>query len=81
MTGGETAELAFPCDGEMAQRMRGYPWASSPVGEPQDWPAILRTAFRICLTSRFPMIVTYWTYSYSPLHDDDGAVRGVFTAR
>jgi hypothetical protein len=51
------------------------------VGEPQDWPAILRTAFRICLTSRFPMIVTYWTYSYSPLHDDDGAVRGVFTAR
>ena len=23
---------------------------------------------------------TYWTYSYSPLHDDDGAVLGVFTA-
>ena len=23
---------------------------------------------------------TYWTYSYSPLHDDDGMVRGVFTA-
>ena len=23
---------------------------------------------------------TYWTYSYSPLHDDDGVVRGVFTA-
>jgi len=23
---------------------------------------------------------TYWTYSYSPLHDDDGTVRGVFTA-
>ena len=23
---------------------------------------------------------TYWTYSYSPLHDDDGSVRGVFTA-
>jgi anti-sigma regulatory factor (Ser/Thr protein kinase) len=23
---------------------------------------------------------TYWRYSYSPLHDDQGAVRGVFTA-
>ena len=23
---------------------------------------------------------TYWTYSYSPLHDDSGVVRGVFTA-
>ena len=23
---------------------------------------------------------TYWTYSYSPVHDDDGAVRAVFTA-
>jgi PAS fold len=23
---------------------------------------------------------TYWTYSFSPLHDDEGVVRGVFTA-
>ena len=23
---------------------------------------------------------TYWTYSYSPLHDEGGKVRGVFTA-
>ena len=147
----DAAELTFPGDGEMARRMRAYPWASSPLGEPRDWPASLRTACRICLTSRFPMIVwwgerlymfyndaylpllgdkhpglmrpgeqvwteiwptigpmldsvlhtgqatwsedlllpmsrhgyweeTYWTYSYSPLHDDDGTVRGVFTA-
>ena len=145
------AELAFPGDGEMARRMRAYPWAESPLGDPRDWPASLRTAVRICLTSRFPMIVwwgeqlfmfyndaylplmgnkhpglmrpgeqiwpeiwptvgpmldsvlrtgqatwsedlllpmdrhgyweeTYWTYSYSPLHDDDGTVSGLFTA-
>ncbi|MGH3151444.1 MAG: histidine kinase, partial [Streptosporangiaceae bacterium] len=144
-------ELAFPGDGEMARRMREYAWASSPLGEPRDWPDSLRTAIRICLTSRFPMIVwwgdelrflyndaylpllgnkhpalmrpgeqvwgeiwptigpmldsvqrtgqatwsedlllamdrhgyweeTYWTYSYSPLHDDSGTVRGLFTA-
>src|SRR5690242_20590041 len=145
------AELIFPGDGEMARRMREYPWTGSPPGDPESWPASLRTAVRICLTSRFPMIVwwdeplfmfyndaylpllgrkhpglmrpgeqvwgeiwqiigpmlesvrhtgqatwsedlllpmdrhgyweeTYWTYSYSPLHDDDGTVRGVFTA-
>ncbi|MFF0311134.1 SpoIIE family protein phosphatase [Streptosporangium sp. NPDC004379] len=145
------AELMFPGTSEMARRMRTHPWSSTPMGEPDAWPTSLRTACRICLTSRFPMIVwwgedlwflyndaylpllgskhpalakrgdevweeiwhtigpmlrsvmdsgeatwsedlllsmnrhgyweeTYWTYSYSPLHDDDGAVRGVFTA-
>ena len=62
MTGGESlsqAELAFPGDGEMARRMRAYPWERSPLGDPRDWPASLRTACRICLTSRFPMIV-WW---------------------
>jgi hypothetical protein len=49
------AELTFPGDGEMARRMREYPWAGSPLGEPRDWPASLRTAVRICLTSRFPI--------------------------
>ena len=151
MRGGGWERLVFPGDGEMARRMRGYPWAESALGDPRDWPPSLRTACRICLTSRFPMIVwwgpelrflyndaympllgdkhpalgmagrevwgeiwdtigpmlesvmstgqatwsenmllpmrrhayweeTYWTYSYSPLHDDDGTVRGVFTA-
>jgi hypothetical protein len=43
----------------MARRMRAYPWAESPLGDPRDWPGSLRTAVRICLTSRFPMIV-WW---------------------
>jgi PAS domain S-box-containing protein len=148
---GGPADRVFPGEGEMARRMRAYPWADSPMGGPEQWPASLRTACRIVLTSRFPMIVwwgphlrflyndaylpllgtnhpalgkpgervwseiwhiigpmldsvmasgqatwsedlllplsrhgyleeTYWTYSYSPLHDDDGTVRGVFTA-
>jgi signal transduction histidine kinase/DNA-binding response OmpR family regulator/anti-sigma regulatory factor (Ser/Thr protein kinase) len=151
MQDGGWAQLVFPGDGEMVRRMRGYQWGESALGDPRDWPASLRTACRICLTSRFPMIIwwgpdlrflyndaympllgdkhpaldrpgqqvwseiwdtigpmldsvmstgratwsedqllpmrrhayweeTYWTYSYSPLHDDDGTVRGVFTA-
>ncbi|MEV6642631.1 SpoIIE family protein phosphatase [Amycolatopsis sp. NPDC051371] len=150
--GEESGQRAvFPGSSQMAARMREFDWASSPLGEPADWPASLTTAVRICLTSRFPMIVwwgpdlrflyndaylpllgtkhpaldkpgakvwseiwhiigpmlesvmttgeatwsedlllpmnrhgyweeTYWTYSYSPVHDDDGAVRAVFTA-
>src|SRR6185369_7409537 len=153
MSVGEEAghRAVFPGTSRMAARMRDFDWASSPLGEPGDWPVSLTTAVRICLTSRFPMIVwwgpelrflyndaylpllgtkhpaldkpgadvwaeiwhiigpmldsvmttgeatwsedlllpmnrhgyweeTYWTYSYSPLHDDDGTVRGVFTA-
>jgi PAS domain S-box-containing protein len=151
MRDGGWQHLVFPGDGEMVRRMRDYPWAGSALGDPRDWPSSLRTACRICLTSRFPMIVwwgpelrflyndaympllgdkhpalglpgrqvwseiwdtigpmldsvmrtgqatwsedlllpmrrhayweeTYWTYSYSPLHDEDGTVRGVFTA-
>ena len=143
-------DVIFPGDGEMARRMRAYPWAGRRWAI-RGWSASLRTAVRICLTSRFPMIVwwgtdlrflyndaylpllgtkhpalakpgetvwpeiwdvigpmlgsvmssgqatwsedlllpmnrhgyweeTYWTYSYSPLHDDAGVVRGVFTA-
>ena len=143
--------LVFPGDGDMVRRMRDYAWAESALGDPRGWPPSLRTACRICLTSRFPMIVwwgpelrflyndaympllgdkhpalglpgrqvwseiwdtigpmldsvmstgqatwsedlllpmrrhayweeTYWTYSYSPLHDEGGKVRGVFTA-
>ncbi|SFJ38665.1 PAS domain S-box-containing protein [Amycolatopsis sacchari] len=141
----------FPGDSGMAARMRDHAWESSPLGPPARWPTSLRTAVRICLTSRFPMVLwwgeelrvfyndayaallgakhpaldqpgervwheiwhiigpmlrgvldtgeatwsedlllpmnrhgyleeAYFTYSYSPLHDDDGTVRGVFTA-
>ncbi|WP_432907305.1 SpoIIE family protein phosphatase [Micromonospora matsumotoense] len=141
----------FTGTSEMAARMRAFDWSATSLGAVEGWPASLRTAARICLTSRFPMIVwwgpelrfiyndaygpllgskhpalgkpgdqvwaeiwhiigpmlhgvvetgeatwsedlllpmnrhgyweeTYWTYSYSPLHDDDGVVRGVFTA-
>jgi PAS domain S-box-containing protein len=147
----DDTERAFPGDTEMARRMRALDWAATPLGDPGQWPASLRTACRICLTSRFPMVVfwgerlhflynddylpflgtkhpalakpaaevwdeiwdvigpmldsvratgqptwqdrqllrmnrngyweeTYWTYSFSPLHDDAGVVRGVFTA-
>ena len=53
------ADSTFPGGSEMAARMRAFDWASSPLGPPETWPSSLRTACRICLTSRFPMIV-WW---------------------
>jgi hypothetical protein len=55
----EPGGVLFPGDGEMAHRMREHAWAESALGDPHGWPASLRTACRICLTSRFPMIV-WW---------------------
>ncbi|TDQ00941.1 SpoIIE family protein phosphatase [Labedaea rhizosphaerae] len=150
-SGSAALPRVFPGDGEMAARMRAFPWEETDVGAPSGWSEGLRAAVQIVLTSRFPMIVwwgadlrfmyndayialmgskhpglwktgpevwgeiwhivgpmlesvlatgtstwsedlllpmdrhgyweeTYWTYSYSPLYDDDGDVRGVFTA-
>ncbi|HEY9242594.1 MAG TPA: SpoIIE family protein phosphatase [Streptosporangiaceae bacterium] len=151
MTGTGSPSQVFPGSGVMATLMREHDWAASPLGSPTGWPTSLRVATRICLTSRFPMLVwwgpdlrmiyndaylpmlgdkhpaldkrgeevwadvwpivgpmldgvlktglptwsenlllpmtrhgyweeTYFTYSYSPVLDDHGAVRGVFTA-
>ena len=147
----DSAASVFPGTGTMSDLFRAHDWAASPLGIPGQWPASLRIACRIALSSRFPMIVwwgpglrflyndpyipllgskhpaldqpgeqvwpeiwhiigpqlrsvlssgeptwsedvllpmnrhgyweeTYWTYSYSPVHNDDGTVGGVFTA-
>ncbi|HXP58069.1 MAG TPA: hypothetical protein VN847_24115, partial [Streptosporangiaceae bacterium] len=65
----EPGGALFPGDGEMARRMRAYPWADSGLGDPGDWPASLRTAVRICLTSRFPMIV-WWDQDFRYFYND-----------
>src|SRR5678815_4807296 len=45
--------------GEMAERVRAFDWASTPLGVPEQWPQSLRVAVGICLNSRFPMFV-WW---------------------
>ncbi|MBA9001833.1 SpoIIE family protein phosphatase [Thermomonospora cellulosilytica] len=49
----------FPGDGEMARRMRGHDWAGSGLGEPSGWPVTLQETCRICLTSRYPMVILW----------------------
>lgn len=137
---------------ELAQLMRAFRWADTPLGAPEAWPKSLRTAVGIMLTSRQPIWIgwgreltylyndayksiiggkhpwalgkptsvvwseiwqdigpmlsqamggdegtyveaqllimerngypeeTYYTFSYSPIPDDDGSVGGIFCA-
>ena len=46
-------------DSEMSGLMRDHDWSSSPLGEPQDWPAALRTIVGLLLQSKFPMFVAW----------------------
>jgi signal transduction histidine kinase len=45
--------------GEMGERIREFPWATSPIGEPAGWPQSLRTAMRILLTTQHPIFVMW----------------------
>lgn len=52
-----TDDLAsiFPGTSEMAQTMRDYDWAATPLGEPGGWPDALKIPLKMLLTSKFEM--------------------------
>lgn len=52
-----TGEAGWPhVAGEMADRVRGFEWAATPLGRTQNWSAELRAAVQICLGS--PLIAS-----------------------
>lgn len=44
---------------EMARMVADFDWAATPLGAPHRWPAGLQTAVRVCLSTRFPMLVVW----------------------
>uniref|UniRef100_UPI003B3AE859 PAS domain-containing protein n=1 Tax=Micromonospora sp. TaxID=1876 RepID=UPI003B3AE859 len=69
MAEAEAGRSVFTGASEMAARMRAFDWPATSLGAVADWPASLRTATRICLTSRFPMIV-WWGPELRFLYND-----------
>jgi hypothetical protein len=70
--GGETEAFIraiFPGESEMAGRMRDFDWSTNELGPPQNWPENLRITVRICLTSRFPIVV-WWGPNYTTFYND-----------
>src|SRR5262245_32987489 len=59
----------FPGTSEMASLMRSLDWSKTPVGPPELWPESLRTAVRICVTSPYPIFMT-WGPSWTLLYND-----------
>lgn len=59
----------FSGGGEMGALMLQCDWGATPLGPPAQWPSSLKTAIRICLTSRFP-IVLWWGPELRLLYND-----------
>lgn len=47
----------FAGTSEMGSRVAELDWASTPLGPPETWSAELRAAVRMCLSTRFPVLV------------------------
>lgn len=43
----------------MGALVRSVDWAATPLGDPATWPASLRAAVEMCLSTRFPVLVTW----------------------
>jgi PAS domain S-box-containing protein len=54
-----TGLLFIANGGEMGAYMRAHDWAKTPLGPPDCWPQILKTAVRLLLNSGHPMYI-YW---------------------
>jgi PAS domain-containing protein len=59
--------------GAMGERIRGFDWASHPMGPPSGWPPALRMAMSLCLNSSFPTAV-YWGPQMFVLYNDAWSV-------
>jgi serine phosphatase RsbU (regulator of sigma subunit) len=54
---------------EMAARVAAFAWEQTPLGDASSWPVELRTVVQLCLTTRFPMLVT-WGPELSMIYND-----------
>jgi PAS domain S-box-containing protein len=55
--------------GEMGAQMRSHDWSRTVFGPVSAWPQSLRTALRICLDSRFPIVI-WWGPELRLLYND-----------
>jgi hypothetical protein len=69
---------------DMGRRVAEHDWSENPLGPPEHWPAALRTAVSICLTTRFPMMLVWgpdlikvYNDAYAPLLGSDKHPRAL----
>lgn len=60
----------LPGKGEMADRIRGFDWASHPFGPMDQWPEALRIVVSLALNSNMPTAI-YWGRDLRLLYNDE----------
>jgi PAS domain S-box-containing protein len=53
----ESAINYFPGEGEMVRAVHAKQWSATPLGPVSAWPACIRTAVSICLSSQFQILL------------------------
>ena len=53
----------------MKERMAQHDWRATPLGPVEEWPAALRIAYQIMMSSRFPMFI-WWGPQLINLYND-----------
>ena len=83
----------LPAGGEMADRIRAFDWAATPLGPPERWSTSLKTIVSVVVSSRHPMflwwgpdLIQFYNDAYRPSLGEDrhpaalGAAGRVFWA-
>ena len=60
---------SLPADSEMANLVRQFDWASTPMGDPESWSPALRMVVRFIMASRFPQLL-FWGPEYTQIYND-----------
>ena len=60
----------LPEIGEMGKRIRSFNWSETPVGSIESWPEPLKTAVRICISSRHPMVLWWGRRDLTQFYND-----------
>ena len=82
MSGSEGAYFLLG-GGAMAEEIRAFDWAATPLGPMEDWPVSLKTAVGMMLASRFPKclvwgaeLVTLYNDAFRPILGDKPEALG-----
>jgi hypothetical protein len=59
----------FSGGGEMGNMIRTYPWESTSMGSPDQWPPSLIASVNLLLNSKFPMFI-WWGEEHITLYND-----------
>jgi len=67
---GEEISAWLPGGGEMGERIRAFDWRKTVLGPVDRWPESLKTAVRICVGSRNPIVLWWGRSELSQFYND-----------